>query len=64
MLLVVFLATIVNGLLHLLLLLVFPTATGIYMTILSALIPQALVNTLFSSFLLSFPRLTALEESR
>jgi rod shape-determining protein MreD len=64
MLFVVFLATIVNGVLHLLLLLVFPTATGIYLTILAALIPQALVNTLFSSLLFSFPRLTALEESR
>jgi rod shape-determining protein MreD len=64
MLFVVFLATIVNGLLHLLLFLVFPTATGIYMTLLAALIPQALVNTLFSSLLFSFPRLNALEESR
>jgi len=64
MLLVVFLATIVNGFLHLLLLLVFPTTTGIYLTILAALIPQALVNTLFSSLLFSFPRLNALEESR
>jgi rod shape-determining protein MreD len=64
MLFVVFLATIVNGLLHLLLLLVFPTATGIYMTILAALIPQALVNTLFSSLLFSLPLLNALEESR
>jgi rod shape-determining protein MreD len=64
MLFVVFLATIVNGLLHLLLLLVFPTATGIYMTLLAALIPQALVNTLFASLLFSVPRLNALEESR
>ena len=64
MIFVVFLATIVNGLLNLLLLLVFPTATGIYVTLLAALIPQALVNTLFSSLLFSFPRLTALEESR
>jgi rod shape-determining protein MreD len=64
MLFVVFLATIVNGLLHLLLFLVFPTATGIYMTLLAALIPQALVNTLFASLLFSFPRLNALEESR
>jgi rod shape-determining protein MreD len=64
MLFVVFLATIVNGLLHLLLLLVFPTATGIYMTILAALIPQALVNTLFSSLLFSLPLLNAIEESR
>jgi rod shape-determining protein MreD len=64
MLFVVFLATIFNGLLHLLLLLVFPTATGIYMTLLAALIPQALVNTLFSSLLFSFPLLNALEESR
>jgi len=64
MLFVVFLATIVYGVLHLLLLLVFPPATGIYLTILAALIPQALVNTLFSSLLFSFPRLNALEESR
>jgi rod shape-determining protein MreD len=64
MLFVAFLATIFNGLLHLLLMLVFPTAAGIYMTILAALIPQALVNTLFSSLLFSFPRLNALEESR
>jgi len=64
MILVVFLATIVNGFLHLILLLVFPTATGIYMTILAALIPQSLVNTLFSTLLFSFPRLNALEESR
>jgi rod shape-determining protein MreD len=64
MLFVVFLATIFNGLLHLLLMLVFPTAAGIYMTILAALIPQALVNALFSSLLFSIPRLNALEESR
>jgi rod shape-determining protein MreD len=64
MIFVVFLATIVNGFLNLLLLLVFPTASGIYVTILTALIPQALVNTLFSSLLFGFHRLTALEESR
>jgi rod shape-determining protein MreD len=64
MLFVVFLATIFNGILHLLLFLVFPTTTGIYVTLIAALIPQALVNTLFSSLLFSFPRLNALEESR
>jgi rod shape-determining protein MreD len=64
MVLVVFLATVVNGLLHLVLLFLFPNTNGMYAPILSSLIPQGLVNALIASLAFSFPALTALEESK
>ncbi|HEY6838530.1 MAG TPA: rod shape-determining protein MreD, partial [Geobacteraceae bacterium] len=51
MLLVVFVATVVSGLLQLLLLLLYSTADGLYATLLPQLLPQALVNTLCASLL-------------
>ncbi len=62
MVLVVFLATIVNGLLQLFLLLLFTNTNGIYATILSSLVPQGLVNALVSSLLFSLPNIRSLEE--
>jgi len=64
MIFVVFLATVINGLLQLLLLILFPTATSIYESILPGLIPQGLVNALISSLLFSFPAVQALKESK
>lgn len=64
MIFVVFLATVVNGLIHLLLLILFSTASGIYATLLVDLVPQALANTLISALLFSIPRLTKIEDSR
>jgi rod shape-determining protein MreD len=64
MVLVVFLATMVNGLLHLVLLFLFPNTNGMYAPIFSSLIPQGLVNALIASLVFSFPALTALEESK
>jgi rod shape-determining protein MreD len=61
--LVVFLATVANGLLQLILLFLFPTTNGIYEPILSALIPQGLINALIVSLVFSIPAVTALEES-
>ncbi len=63
MVLVVFLATVVNGLLHLLLLFLFPNTNGIYLSILSGIIPQGLVNALAASLIFCIPRLNLLEES-
>jgi rod shape-determining protein MreD len=63
MVFVVFLATLFNGLLNLLLLLLFSTASGIYATLLADLIPQALANALFLILLFSIPRFTEIEES-
>ncbi len=48
---VAFLATIAHGLLSLLLLLLFSAADGIYSTLLTALIPQALVSALVASLI-------------
>jgi rod shape-determining protein MreD len=62
--LVVFLATMVNGILNLILLYLFPTTNGIYEPILSALIPQSLVNALIVSLVFSIPAITVLEESK
>jgi rod shape-determining protein MreD len=62
--LVVFLATIVNGLLQLLLLLLFSAAEGIYNTLLPGLLPQALVNALAASVVFGLPLFSAREESR
>jgi len=53
MILVVFLASLGNGVFQLLLLLLFSAAPGIYAAILPALLPQALVNTLVTSVLLT-----------
>jgi rod shape-determining protein MreD len=64
MVIVVFLATVVNGLLQLLLLLIFSTANGIYATLLPSIIPEALVNSLIASLLFGFPVFKVLEESR
>ena len=64
MVIVVFLATVVNGLLHLLLLLIFPTTNGIYATLLPGIIPQGLVNALIASLLFGLPAFKVLEESR
>jgi rod shape-determining protein MreD len=64
MVFVVFLATIANGLLHLFLLMIFSTADGIYGTLLTDLIPQAMTNAAFSFLIFSLPGLKAIEESR
>jgi len=64
MVLVVFLATLVNGLIHLLLLLLFPTAAGIYKTLLPSLLPQALVNALVASIIFGLPLFSVREETR
>jgi rod shape-determining protein MreD len=64
MVFVVFLATIANGLINLLLLLIFSTAEGIYATLLADLLPQAITNALISSILFNLTGLTRLEESR
>lgn len=64
MVLVVFLATVFNGFLHLVLLFLFPNTNGMYAPILSGLIPQGLVNALIASLVFTFPALTALEGSK
>lgn len=64
MVIVAFLATLVNGLLHLLLLILFSAAADIYSTLLTALLPQALVNALAASIIFAFPRVGAREEAR
>ena len=63
MVFVVFLATIANGLINLLLLLIFSTAEGIYVTLITDLLPQAIINALISYLLFNLPGLTKLEES-
>jgi rod shape-determining protein MreD len=64
MVLVVSLATFVNGFIHLLLLLLFSVADGVYATLLPGLIPQALVNALAASLLFGAPSHTPREEIR
>jgi rod shape-determining protein MreD len=64
MVMVAFLATLVNGLIHLLLLTLFSAAADIYSTLLPALIPQALVNALAASVIFAFPKPGAREEAR
>jgi rod shape-determining protein MreD len=64
MLLVVSLATIVNGLIHLVLLLLFSVADGMYATLLAGLLPQALVNALAASLLFGIPSFGVREEAR
>jgi len=63
-LLVVFVASIANGVLHLLLLVLFSAAAGIYTTLLPALIPHALVNSLAASIAFNVPLFRAREETR
>ena len=64
MVLVVFLATLVSGLLNLLLLILFSAAAGIYSTLLPALFPQSLVNAFAASILFGLPLPTSREEAR
>lgn len=64
MVLVVFLATMVNGLLHLVLLFLFPNTNGMYAPILSSLVPQGLVNALIASLVFSFPVASMLDEGK
>jgi rod shape-determining protein MreD len=63
MVLVVFLATLLNGINHLLLLFLFSLAGGIYVTLFAGLLPQALVNALAASLLFSVPKFSVREES-
>ncbi|MBJ6723530.1 rod shape-determining protein MreD [Geomesophilobacter sediminis] len=60
---VVFLATVLNALLNLVMLIVFSVSQGIYASVLPAIIPQALVNALAASILFNLP-LPAPEEAR
>lgn len=53
MILVVFLATLGNGVLHLLLLLLFSAAPGVYAAIFPSLLPQSLVNALAASIVVT-----------
>ena len=62
--LVVFLATLANGFLHLLLLVLLSAAEGIYKSLLPGLLPQALVNALVTSILFSYPPFSAREDAR
>jgi rod shape-determining protein MreD len=64
MILVVFIASVLNGLLQLVLLLLYPAANGIYATILTDLIPQGLVNALVASLVFRLSVFKTLEESR
>jgi len=64
MVLVTFLATLVNGLLQLLLLLLFSAGGTVYASILAALIPQALVNALVASVSFVLPRAGMGEETK
>lgn len=62
MVVVVFLATIINGLFNLLLLLIFSAANDIYATVLPSLLPQGLVNALLASLIFMLPASVATEE--
>jgi rod shape-determining protein MreD len=64
MVFVVFLATIANGVLHLFMMMLFSTAEGIYATLLTDLVPQAITNAVFASLIFSLPGLKIIEESR
>ena len=64
MILVVFLISIVNGLLHLCLLVVFSVAEGVYSPLLAALLPQGLVNALAASLLWGATTLKGAEEGK
>ncbi len=62
MVIVIFLSTLVNGLLNLLLLLIFSAADGVYATLLSSLLPHALVNALIGSLIFMLPASVVTEE--
>ncbi|UFS72873.1 rod shape-determining protein MreD [Geomonas sp. RF6] len=62
--LTVFLATVLSGLLCLLLLAAFSVSNGIYSSILPAIIPQALVNALVASLIFYLPHGAAEEETQ
>lgn len=64
MILVVFLITIANGFLHLVLLVIFSVADGVYAPLLATLIPQGLVNALAASLLSGAVALKAVEEGK
>ncbi len=64
MILVVFLVTLVNGFLHLCLLVIFSMADGVYAPLLAALIPQGLVNALAASLLSGAVALNVSEEGK
>jgi rod shape-determining protein MreD len=53
-LLVVFLASIIDGVVTLILLMLFSSSGGIYTTLLSSLLPQATVNALIASLIFGF----------
>jgi rod shape-determining protein MreD len=61
--LVTFLATLGSALLHLLMLTIFSVSKGVYATLLPAMIPQALVNALVASIIMTLP-LRSPEEAR
>ena len=61
---VVFVATLVNGLLQLALLMLFSAAQGVYATLLTSLVPQALVNALAASLLANVVAISPTEEPR
>jgi rod shape-determining protein MreD len=64
MVVVVFLSTGCNGLLNLLLMLLFAPSAGIYETLLSNLLPQALFNALIASLLFGVPILSFKKDGR
>lgn len=64
MVIVVFFASVLEGLLHFVLLLLYPAATGIYATLFPALLPQGLVNALIASLIFCLPVSDTLEETR
>lgn len=60
----VFTATVANGLMNLVLLILFSAAGGIYETLLESLVPQALVNALVASLVFSFSPLARAGDAR
>ncbi len=64
MILVVFFITIVNGLLHLTLLVIFSMADGVYAPLLAGLLPQGLMNALAASLLSGVAPLKEAEEGK
>ena len=64
MILGVFSATIANGLMNLILLILFSAAGGLYETLLESLVPQALINALVASLVFSFSPLARAGDAR
>jgi len=64
LILVVFLVTVLNGMLHLILLVIFSVADGVYATLLPALLPQGLVNALSVSLLSGFLIMKGAEDEK